>query len=639
MNGAGRASFVVPGSLDTPTGGYGYDREIVAGLERAAAGPWRCTTLARRLSASGPRRSRRRRSALLASLAGRAARRRRRPRVRRPARRGRARRRRGSAWSRSCTIRWPTKPALPRPTAAGCRGERAPGAGGRAARRGDEPGDGGATGRLRRARRPDHGHRCRGPSRRRRRAARAIEPRGEASCCASPRSCRAKGTTCSSRRCTSARAAVASHLRGQPGPRPAGTGGAGPAPARVGPRDADRLRRDRSGAPTSTGATTPPTSSCCRRCYEGYGMAVAEALARGLPVVSTAPAPLPDLVDERNGVLVPPGDPAALTLALSAVIGDALARAAGRGRPAGARRLPSWDDAAAAMASVPSRPGRMGDFSAEWLALREPADAAARSERLLQAVAGAVHARDQPPGLDLGARHRRQRALSRRAAAPQQQWPLVDHDPRCSIEAPRDCGCSARPWLGDEGLADHGAARPICRRFDPASVAVSRSTLVTASALLDLVSAAWIEALASECRVAGAAGLFALTYDGRIHCRPRSRATTTSAARERAPARRQGLRPGARARRCTSAAECFGALGYAVDREAQRLAPEPDRRGLQRQLIEGWARAAVQMAPDRARVIREPGPTAASRTCSRATRGLWWDTRISWRGSEPRHSR
>ena len=44
--------------------------------------------------------------------------------------------------------------------------------------------------------------------------------------------------------------------------------------------------------------------------------------------------------------------------------------------------------------------------------------------------------------------------------------------------------------------------------------------LVTASALLDLVSAAWVESLASECRVAGAAGLFALIYDGRIHCSP-----------------------------------------------------------------------------------------------------------------------
>ena len=34
MAAAGHVAFVVPGSIDTRTGGYGYDREIVAGLER-----------------------------------------------------------------------------------------------------------------------------------------------------------------------------------------------------------------------------------------------------------------------------------------------------------------------------------------------------------------------------------------------------------------------------------------------------------------------------------------------------------------------------------------------------------------------------------------------------------------------------
>ena len=85
--------------------------------------------------------------------------------------------------------------------------------------------------------------------------------------------------------------------------------------------------------------------------YEGYGMAVAEALARGLPVVSSATGAIGDLVGADAGLLVPPGDSAALAKALSTVIDDPaqrtrLADGARRVR----ERLPSWDDAADLMA-------------------------------------------------------------------------------------------------------------------------------------------------------------------------------------------------------------------------------------------------------------------------------------------------
>lgn len=80
-------------------------------------------------------------------------------------------------------------------------------------------------------------------------------------------------------------------------------------------------------------------------------MAVAEALARGLPVVSSATGAIGDLVGADAGLLVPPGHPAALAKALSAVIEDPaqrtrLAHGARRVR----ERLPSWDDAADRMA-------------------------------------------------------------------------------------------------------------------------------------------------------------------------------------------------------------------------------------------------------------------------------------------------
>lgn len=83
---------------------------------------------------------------------------------------------------------------------------------------------------------------------------------------------------------------------------------------------------------------------------ETYGMAVAEALARGLPVVSTTTGAIPALVGADAGVVVPPGEAAPLAEALSRVIGDADLRAR---LAAGARavrdRLQGWEVAAARM--------------------------------------------------------------------------------------------------------------------------------------------------------------------------------------------------------------------------------------------------------------------------------------------------
>jgi glycosyltransferase involved in cell wall biosynthesis len=90
--------------------------------------------------------------------------------------------------------------------------------------------------------------------------------------------------------------------------------------------------------------------------HEGYGMAVAEALAHGLPVISTPTGAIGDLVGEDAGLLVPPGDAGALTAALSRVLdNEALRRRLRAGAIRARTRLHTWDDASARMADVLGR--------------------------------------------------------------------------------------------------------------------------------------------------------------------------------------------------------------------------------------------------------------------------------------------
>jgi glycosyltransferase involved in cell wall biosynthesis len=87
--------------------------------------------------------------------------------------------------------------------------------------------------------------------------------------------------------------------------------------------------------------------------YEGYGMAVAEGLARGLPVVSTATGAIGDLVGTEAGLLVPVDDEAALTAALRTVISDSGVRARLREGALRVRtRLSTWDDSAVRLAAA-----------------------------------------------------------------------------------------------------------------------------------------------------------------------------------------------------------------------------------------------------------------------------------------------
>ena len=142
-------------------------------------------------------------------------------------------------------------------------------------------------------------------------------------------------------------------------------------------------------------------------------------------------------------------------------------------------------------------------FDAAWLALREPADHLARSAALLSPLDDRWRALGWTRILDLGSGTGSSlRYLSPRLSIPQ-EWTLLDRDPvlLSQAAAPR-VGVTLTRIAGE--LADEGLER------------VRTAHLVTASALLDLVSERWLQELTFACCSAGCGILFTLNYDGGI---------------------------------------------------------------------------------------------------------------------------
>jgi hypothetical protein len=257
----------------------------------------------------------------------------------------------------------------------------------------------------------------------------------------------------------------------------------------------------------------------------------------------------------------------------------------------------------------------MSGFSANWLSMREPFDAAARAAPLVVELRRRIPRGTSAAPLevvDLGAGA----GSNLRYLAPQlggeQRWRLVDHDRAllgAALAATRTWAASrsavVSPTTAELTLR---AAEFACRvggeQFDLAGDALANLVLptrglVTAAALLDLVSKRWLEALATRCKAAGAAVCFALSYDGRTVCTPNEPEDALALDLFN---RHQRLDKGfgaALGPTAASAAEqVFATHKYRVLTERSDWDIGPQHTAMQHALLDGWLAAALEIAPE-----------------------------------------
>ena len=151
----------------------------------------------------------------------------------------------------------------------------------------------------------------------------------------------------------------------------------------------------------------------------------------------------------------------------------------------------------------------MTGFSADWLALREPFDVAARDDALALSFLSRVPdgGRVVDLGAGAGSNIGRLRVLAAQAGR-RLTWLHVDDD-EALLAAAR------RRFAGDDAIA--------FARLDLAAAleeALDGAAAVTCAALVDLVSAAWIARFAATLAARRLPLLAVLTYDGRMEWTP-----------------------------------------------------------------------------------------------------------------------
>jgi SAM-dependent methyltransferase len=246
----------------------------------------------------------------------------------------------------------------------------------------------------------------------------------------------------------------------------------------------------------------------------------------------------------------------------------------------------------------------VSEFSSEWLDLREPVDARARSAEIANAVAARFALRDELRVLDLASGT----GANLRAVAPllpkRQTWKLVDRDPRLLDAAKSRLVAWADASESDDlTLTLEKDGREIVVSFAIADLARDTGDLIgepwqliTASAFFDIASENYIRSLAKAVAERKAAFYAALTYNGLRRWTPHRPADNQMAAAfQRHQMRDKGLGIAAGPLAAAQLGDQFRLNGYTVLEDDSPWRLERGDRMLTEELVRSHAVAVSEV--------------------------------------------
>lgn len=232
-----------------------------------------------------------------------------------------------------------------------------------------------------------------------------------------------------------------------------------------------------------------------------------------------------------------------------------------------------------------------GSVTPHWLQLREAADALARSDRLVESVCKRLHDCESVEIHDLGSGSGSMgRWLAPRLPIPQ-RWVLHDRDPTLL-----EIAVAHPPRAGAHQVTVESVTGDLAR-LAPADLA--GATLVTASALLDILTAEELALLVDLCTAAVCPALLTLSVTGEVGLRPEDPLdadlrTEFNDHQRRTVGGRSLLGPDAAWR----AAELFGARAAHVEVARSDWRLDAGSSELVEEWLDGWVSAACEQRPD-----------------------------------------